>query len=260
MTDPIAHFEPAPSEPTSTFSSLEFACERVFLTVLSISAGTSGLNLDPQSLKRQMFSLLDGVSESAAQDGEDAETINMARYALIAFADETIASRLSEWNSVLALEAFQDNRAGEGFFEHAHNILREGTRPHLARIYTMCLAFGFRGQYAVRNTEGLEDIQKKLADFGDNGQVDLASLAKVPPQAYRRASAGLSPTWYAGIFACFAIVFAITLSLRLDERSAQAIDWLNRQTPRNAASSQTSPKTTPTVAPASVATPDQGPQ
>lgn len=248
MTDPIAYSESAPSEDLKSFSTLEFACERVFLTVLSIRSGDSSTDLDMTTLKGHMSTLLENLAKKAANQGESAEAIRTARYALVAFADETIATRLSDWNSVLAQKYFEDNRAGEGFFKKAKDILDKGERPDLARIYAMCLAFGFRGEYAVRNTEGLEEIQKKLADFGDNGQVNLSSLAVPQPQAYTREPTGLSPVWYAGIFACFALVFAISLSIRLDSRSEESVEWINAQAPAPGMNQKKQPK----VAPASL--------
>lgn len=238
MDQPLAHTHPE-LPVVSDFGSLEYACETPLLVILSIRSGTSEATLAYEPLRTQLIARLDEFKKTTLAQGEPEAKVQDALYALAAFADETVAEHLDDWNNALAVHFFEEYRAGEGFFKKAETLIKEGTSPDLARIYSLCLEFGFRGKFAVRNPEGLEAIQKTLAKLGHDGEAKVFEPAIRESQAFSHRVKRISPIWYAAIFACFALVFAINLSLRLDDGTARNVDWMNKQTPRT----QTPPKT-----------------
>lgn len=231
----------------SEFGVLEYACETPFLIILSIRSGTADLTLEYNTLKKHLIARLDEFRRTTKAQGVPEEKVNSALYALVAFADETVATHLADWNNALAVHYFDDYRAGEVFFTKVNTLIKEGTSPELARIYSLCLEFGFRGEYAVRNMEGLKSIRGTLSKLGNDGEAQIFELANRESQAFPHPVKRVSPIWYTAIFACFALVFAITLSLRLDDGTALAVDWMNKQTPREQSPSAPSESIRPSL-------------
>lgn len=231
MDQPLVHTHPE-LPVVSEFGALEYACETPFLIISSIRSGTADLKLEYEPLKKHLIARLDDFRRTTLAHDVPESKVNDAIYALAAFADESVAEHLDDWNNALAVHFFDEYRAGEGFFERVNNLIAKGNSPELARIYSLCLEFGFRGEYAVRNLDGLKSIQRSLSKLGDDGQAEFFDLATRESQAFSHPVQRISPIWYSAIFACFALVFAISLSLRLDDGTAKAVEWLNKQTPR----------------------------
>lgn len=231
MDQPLVNTHPE-LPAVSDFGALEYACETPFLIILSIRSGTAEITLEHNALKKHLIARLEEFRKTTLAQNVPAKTVDDALYALVAFADESVAAHLDDWNNALAIHFFDEYRAGEGFFTKVNTLIKEGTSPELARIYALCLEFGFLGEYAVRNTEDLHNLQRTLSKLGNDGRADLFELAKRESQAFPHPVKRISPIWYTAIFACFALVFAITLSLRLDDATAQAVEWMNKQTPQ----------------------------
>src|SRR5262245_60393242 len=79
---------------------------------------------------------------------EDAD----ARYALVAFLDETMAAVSDSW-SPLQLDLFNELSAGEGFYDRIETM-RAAKNVDALEIYYLCLALGFQGKH--RDLAGLE--------------------------------------------------------------------------------------------------------
>lgn len=225
----------------SDFGALEYACETPLLIILSIRSGTADIKLEYKALKKHLVARLEEFRETTLAQNVPEATVNDALYALVAFADESVAAHLDDWNNALAIHFFDEYRAGEVFFHKINTLIKEGTSPELARIYSLCLEFGFRGEYALRNADDLDHLQQTLSKLGNDGQADFFDFAKRESQAFPHPVKRVSPIWYTAIFAGFALVFAITLSLRLDDTTAQAVDWMNKQTPQAKLPSATPP-------------------
>lgn len=117
----------------------------------------------PEVLERRIAGVFDQTAERARSAGIPEEDITEARYALCAFLDEKILS--AEWPGrqawtaqPLQLTYFNENTAGEGFFQHLNALEATPRRLHVLQIYYLCLTLGFRGQYAVRGGAGLGDV------------------------------------------------------------------------------------------------------
>jgi type VI secretion system protein ImpK len=120
-------------------------------------------------LQRRISSVLEQTSDKARAARVPEEDITEARYALVAFLDEKILT--SEWPGKQAWQArplqlvyFNENTAGEGFFLRLHELENTPRRAHVLQIYYLCLALGFRGQYAVRGEQGLAAIMDSVGN------------------------------------------------------------------------------------------------
>jgi type VI secretion system protein ImpK len=81
-----------------------------------------------------------------------------ARYALVALIDETALhceGVLREYwlPRLLQTRFFQENQAGEGFFERLAALRLDGKRSALLRVFYLCLLLGFKGKYELRGSE-----------------------------------------------------------------------------------------------------------
>jgi type VI secretion system protein ImpK len=164
MTSPLAKMYRACSDPLTLASQLALARELP----------------SPDVLQRRMSSLFDQMHRRCREMGFTDEDAQDAKYAIAAFADEQILR--SQWPGrnqwmaqPLQLLYFNENTAGEGFFQRLAALQQQPARAPVLEIYYLCLCLGFQGQYAVRGGEGLapiiEQIASRLAAAGGTGEV-----------------------------------------------------------------------------------------
>lgn len=122
--------------------------------------------------------LLAGFDAACRDHGFGKETVDQAKYALVAMIDEVVlASRWSmrdEWmRRPLAAEMFSEFNAGEEFFRRLEQLGRIGRPdPHalgVMEVYATCLALGFRGMHidasgAERLREILFSLSRRIAE------------------------------------------------------------------------------------------------
>lgn len=176
---------------------------------------------DPEPLRRRTKELLDEAEREALQTGVAPDTIRAAKFALVAFIDETILSsdwpHKEEWASTpLQLELYDQYDAGEVFFDRLDR-LRENPRANAEalEIYYLCMALGFKGQYQIHGQEKLREIientyddlrqlpgmqGKDLAPHGaPRGQVAEEVKSKLPSWVIAVAAALIGLLIYAGM-------------------------------------------------------------
>jgi type VI secretion system protein ImpK len=122
----------------------------------------------PDVLQRRVSSLFDQMARKCREDGIPDEDANEAKYAIAAFTDEQIfrsawPGRTQWMGQPLQLIYFNENTAGEGFFQHMARLQSQPNRTHVLEIYYLCLCLGFQGQYAVSGGQGLGAIIDQLA-------------------------------------------------------------------------------------------------
>ncbi|HEV2764253.1 MAG TPA: type IVB secretion system protein IcmH/DotU [Pyrinomonadaceae bacterium] len=108
-------------------------------------------------VRRVAGDLLRQLGTSAEQLGVPHRQAQDIKYALVAFVDETILqpdhrfALRDEWEKYpLQLEHFNDNYAGERFFERLDALMRGlDTEADVAEVYYLCLLLGYRGKYSV---------------------------------------------------------------------------------------------------------------
>lgn len=176
---------------------------------------------EPEALRRRTKELLDDAERAALQTGVAPDTIRTAKFALVAFIDETILSsewrHKEEWASTpLQLELYDQYDAGEVFFDRLAQ-LRENPRANAEamEIYYLCMALGFKGQYQIHGQEKLREIientyedlrhlpgmeGKDLAPHGTpRGQVAEEVKSKLPTWVIVATAALIGLLIYAGM-------------------------------------------------------------
>ena len=119
---------------------------------------------EPALLKGRITELFDKFEHEARSAVIDNEKIISAKFALIAFLDETIISsswtKKDSWLSEpLQLKLFETFNAGEEFFDNINKLrLRTSNNKDVLEVYYLCLTLGFKGKYQLQSPENLRKI------------------------------------------------------------------------------------------------------
>lgn len=143
-----------------------------------------------ETVKADIMRLL-GESQAAAERGQiNPDDYDMARFAIVAWIDETLMNSAwihrDQWKLDLLQRAFyQTTDAGEIFFERLNTV---GLHQREVReVYYLCLAMGFQGRYCREGDEALLD-QLKLSNLRllTGSSIGFPSLDKgeLFPEAY----------------------------------------------------------------------------
>ncbi len=122
----------------------------------------------PDVLKRRVATLLEDMDRRGLEAGIPKRDLDEARYAIVAFIDEQLfrapwAGRQQWMLEPLQLIYFNENTAGEGFFQRLEALEQDPSRLAVLQIYYLCLALGFQGKYAVRGGDGLAALRDQLS-------------------------------------------------------------------------------------------------
>jgi type VI secretion system protein ImpK len=133
-----------------------------FALVLQLRA-TSAFG-EADLLRERIKRLLDKAGVEAARAGVAHEDVQAAKFAMVAFIDETILS--SEWAEKdrwlarpLQLEIYDRYDAGEEFFVKLETLRgQRGHRAEVLEVYYLCMTLGFKGRYQLHDQERLRLI------------------------------------------------------------------------------------------------------
>lgn len=164
----------------------------------------------PDVLRNRIKDLLDRIERDALDTDRAPETIQKAKFAVVAFLDETILSSTwvhkDQWmNTPLQLELYDRYDAGEVFFDRLRTFLDESQRyAEVLEVYYLCMALGFKGQYRIHEQEKLREFVERAADVL-SGRADADEKRLAPhgrprdegPSAVRRTV----PTWVIAVAA-----------------------------------------------------------
>ena len=216
---------------------LAFELTRLSDVIASIQRGIDDGSLDAESgpfddlpsiatdgsaLRTRIEALFVELDDAARREGVVQESVRDAKYALAAYLDERIVStqlpaRELWLTQTLGLDLFNDNAAGEGFYERLDNLRRQRDRDHqeTLEVFLLCLSFGFRGKLADAQGEEqrkvlIHQVARELFEGEDEaGPIELAPNGALPdtlePEPRRL------PNWVPaalGLLA-FVILFAI---------------------------------------------------
>lgn len=140
------------------------------------------------AFRSHLLALLDAIAKHPETQRLPADEVEEARFALVAWADETVVrsdwSAREEWQrDLLQLQVYRTNRAGDEFFDHLAQLRPD--QNHAREIYFMCLALGFEGRYAGLAAERAELMRQQFELLRVCGRAtDLATAAPVSPPAY----------------------------------------------------------------------------
>jgi type VI secretion system protein ImpK len=198
-----------------------WACGEV-LSVGAQLAEAPGLP-SPDVLKRRIGTLLEDMDRRGIELGIPKRDLDDAKYAIVAFIDEQLFRApwegRQEWMlEPLQLVYFNENTAGEGFFERLEALERDPRRVHVLEVYFLCLGLGFLGKYAVRGGEGIGAVMDRLAVVLSRAtpQGDTLSPHGTPAETRGIRGRREAPVLFlAGGLALAAILLAIGLKLAL---------------------------------------------
>jgi type VI secretion system protein ImpK len=165
---------------------------------------------DPDTLRQRTKELLDDAERKALSTGVSPDDIRAAKFALVAFIDETVLS--SDWSqkeawasTPLQLELYDQYDAGEVFFDRLER-LRENPKDNTEalEIYYLCMTLGFKGKYQIHGQERLREIIEKtyeeLRRQPGMGGKDLAPYGAPRGLVAKEVKSKL-PTWVIAVAA-----------------------------------------------------------
>jgi type VI secretion system protein ImpK len=202
---------------SSLLAKMYWACSDP-LTLASQLAGATELP-SPDVLQRRVSSLFDQMARKCRESGISDDDANEAKYAIAAFTDEQIfrsawPGRQQWMGQPLQLIYFNENTAGEGFFQRMAALQDQPARAHVLEIYYLCLCLGFQGQFAVRGGEGLGPIIDQVSSRLVGG-ADVISPHGEPKDALRGLMrremplVGLSIAFFALAIVVFIVLKAV---------------------------------------------------
>lgn len=195
----------------------------------------------PELLHQQMATMVEQAHRGARQAGLSDSAADAVRYALVALADETVLSRggpLADFwlPRTLQLRFFQENVAGDGFYDRLETLRGDRTQAEVLRVYYLCLLFGFRGKYRMRGGEveladlvdSLRDELRRHGQLGDDGTI--SPHGGRPYEAIADAQRNSLLIWIAVAAAAGALLGYLGMQLSILNRTAQLVESLHAAT------------------------------
>jgi type VI secretion system protein ImpK len=199
-----------------------------FLTTLNRLRAMEAAVPSPAQVHRDMIASVDAMREHAEELRIAEADTDHILYALVAFADEIAQARPElhgYWRDrPLQLHFFQENRAGEGFFDRLEKIRGDRRRADALRVYYLCLTLGFQGKYAIREGQDalltlIDSLREQIEREVDIPE-ELSPMAEPPDEALSKTSERSVLLYVAlGVFAVAIAVF-IGLRFSLDREVA----------------------------------------
>ncbi len=120
--------------------------------------GRSSGSPEPQLLHQRMRSFADRTLQRGAELGYAPQDVQDIAFALVALVDEVAVSESGPLRDfwlprTLQLSMFNDNNAGENFFQRLAVVMSDPSRAEVLRVYYLCLLLGFQGKYRMRGGE-----------------------------------------------------------------------------------------------------------
>lgn len=160
----------------------------LFATGLLVHDAPESQRPDPQVLRAQVLQLLDAFVKHPGAQQVPQDEVDAARFALVAWIDETLGksdwSGRAQWEaSLLQLEQYNTNRAGNEFFQRLAALRPD--QNHAREIYFLCLALGFGGQYTGHEAERLSIMQQQYELLRAAHRArDVSAMVPLAPPAY----------------------------------------------------------------------------
>jgi type VI secretion system protein ImpK len=168
------------------------------------------------ALREKLLALANAQEERVKSYGIAAESFREARFAVLAWVDETILNsnwpHRMQWQHLM-LSYYGTLNAGEEFFGHLDNLPTSANE--VREIYYLCLSLGFEGRYAFGdNRHQLRDLKQRLYKQLSNNAGDIRqNYGRLFPEAYQRvAVAAAAPAhtnryWYIAIMSIPVLLF-----------------------------------------------------
>jgi type VI secretion system protein ImpK len=160
-----------------------------------------------------------GVQDSRSI-GYSPQTLNMARFAVVAFLDESVLNlqdpTFSDWAAhPLQEEMFRGQPAAETFFRHITDLLNQPESVETSdvlELHATCLLLGYRGNYPPGDDGDIEEIVRRIRErmARSRGPVRLCRASDAPAVQAQAVPAG--DPWlrrFALVTACLLMVVVL---------------------------------------------------
>jgi type VI secretion system protein ImpK len=190
---------------------------------------------DAEHVHKQLSAIIDQIGPRAAAIGFSDRAIDDVRYALVALADEIALLKgggLREYwvQRPLQMHYYNENIAGERFFDRLEEIQRDPQRRQTLRVYYLCLLLGFQGQYRVRGGElTLADIvdgvkNDLMGHTGSREEEPLSPHGARPYEAVTDIRRNLLLLWIAVAGVMASLLLFIVLRLRVSQQASDLVE------------------------------------
>lgn len=200
---------------------------------------------DAEVLRRRIKDLFDRAEAEGLRHGVASQDLREAKFALVAFIDETILS--SDWSQKdrwvtrpLQLEFYDRYDAGEEFFVRLEGLLAQPARQaDVLEVFYLCMTLGFKGRYELYEQERLriliEEAFAAVSRTPGKGVEVLSPHGKPRGQIATEVRSKL-PVWVIAVFAVgLALLIYIGMSLYMNSAAGSAVRAIDG-VPRTAAS------------------------
>jgi type VI secretion system protein ImpK len=191
---------------------------------------------NPETLKSRVTEMFERFERESRSAGIDNEKITKAKFALVAFLDETIIS--SAWNQKeawlsdpLQIRMFDTFNAGEEFFTYLGELRqRSSANKDVLEVYYLCLALGFKGKYQLQSPELLrrviDDLNMELHPEMYKS-IDAISPDGKPSDILLPGTKGGLPAWvYPVSAAAIFLILYVIMSLSATGKANDVIESL----------------------------------
>lgn len=187
------------------------------------------------ALRQRITDCFAGFEREAQDHGFVREDVDQARFALVAFLDETILdtnwTQRELWRDrPLQLDLYAERRGGQRFFDELTQVRRQGeTKREVVEVYHQCLNLGFEGQYRISGRDQLlqlkNDLDRQLGfDPRDRRELKLSPHGKRRDSAYALAKDNF-PFWQlAAIAGSVLFVLFLVFYIWVEHYTGQALD------------------------------------
>lgn len=191
---------------------------------------------DANTLKTRVSELFERFERDGRSAGIDNEKVRSAKFALVAFLDETIISstwaQKDEWLAEpMQIKMFDTFNAGEEFFDNLHQLRqRSSINADVLEVYYLCLALGFKGKYQLQSPENLrrviDDLNLELHPEMYSA-IDAISPNAKPKDTYVQSATGGIPVWVYPLAAIIIfVIFYLIMSASISGSASDATELL----------------------------------
>ncbi|MCC6859263.1 MAG: DotU family type IV/VI secretion system protein [Bryobacterales bacterium] len=166
---------------------LAFLFQEPFTAITRLRSNRQAVG-DADAFRAHMCQLLNNAEETARARGYTAEDVRLAKFAVVAFLDESVLRLQNpvfrDWpRKPLQEELFGGHVAGEVFFQSLQRVLGRDESAETAdvlEVFYLSLLLGYRGRYGVGGQAELRSLMQRVDE-------------KI--QRIRKPSTSLSPSW-----------------------------------------------------------------
>ena len=153
----------------SAAGNLALAYQETLTSIVRLKANRQTVS-DAQYFRQQFIEALRMANDEARARRYTDEEIRDARFAVVAFLDETVLNlksrAFSDWaRKPLQEELFGVHMGGEVFFQNLERLMRQPDSPHLAdvlEVYLLCLTLGYAGRYSISGRGELTSLEQSI--------------------------------------------------------------------------------------------------